>query len=64
LAAITAIVILCGWELGAVIRLMLPWSGLARLVMESTAWLAVVIVVFSPLARKSVRSRLIAAIPT
>jgi O-antigen/teichoic acid export membrane protein len=64
LAAITAIVILCGWELGAVIRLALPWSGLARLVMESTAWLAVVIVVFSPLASKSVRSRLIAAIPT
>jgi O-antigen/teichoic acid export membrane protein len=64
LAAITAIVILCGWELGAVIRLVLPWSGLPRLVMESTAWLAVVIVVFSPLARKSVRSRLIAAIPT
>jgi O-antigen/teichoic acid export membrane protein len=63
LAAIMMIVILCGWVLGAVIRSMLPWGGLIRLVVESTAWLAVVMIGFSPLASKSVRSRLIAAIP-
>jgi O-antigen/teichoic acid export membrane protein len=63
LAAIMIIVILCGWLLGAVIRSILPWGGLIRLVVESTAWLAVVMIGFSPLASKSVRSRLIAAIP-
>jgi O-antigen/teichoic acid export membrane protein len=64
LASMLAILIAFGWGLGTVIRSLVPWSGLTQLVVESLSWLAVVIVLSSPLASARVRNRLIAAIPT
>jgi O-antigen/teichoic acid export membrane protein len=64
LAAVMVIAILFGCGLGTMIRPLVPFDGLVRLVVESACWLAIVIVVFSPLASESVRNRLMAAIPT
>jgi hypothetical protein len=56
-------VTLAGWGLGAAIRLAVPWTGSSRFIAESTLWLVAVALAASPLARKSFRNRLIAAIP-
>jgi O-antigen/teichoic acid export membrane protein len=64
LASVSVIIILFGWALGTMIRSLVPWSGLTLLVVESTCWLAFVVIFFSPLASESVRNRLIATIPT
>jgi O-antigen/teichoic acid export membrane protein len=63
LAAVMAVVTLCGWGLGIAIRLMVPGTGLVRFVVECALWLAAVALVASPLLNKSLRDRLIAAIP-
>jgi O-antigen/teichoic acid export membrane protein len=63
LAVVMIVATLCGWGLGTAIRSLTPWTGLARLAAESTLWLAVVALLALPLARKSLRDRLIAAIP-
>jgi O-antigen/teichoic acid export membrane protein len=63
LAAVMLVVTLCGWELGAVIRSLMPWTGLTGFVVECTLWLMVVALLAGPLSRNGVRSRLIALIP-
>jgi O-antigen/teichoic acid export membrane protein len=63
LAATMAAVIALGWGLGAAIRLTLPGTGLIRFIAECAIWLAAVASIASPLASKSLRDRLIAAIP-
>jgi O-antigen/teichoic acid export membrane protein len=64
LASVMVIIVLFGWGLGTVIRSLVPLNGLMQLAIESTCWLGIVIVFFSPLASESVRNRLIATIPT
>ncbi|MGB9115395.1 hypothetical protein [Bradyrhizobium sp.] len=63
LAALMILVTSGGWALGAVIRICLPGTGLVRFIAECTLWLVVVVVVASPIMRKNLRNRLIAAIP-
>jgi O-antigen/teichoic acid export membrane protein len=63
LAAVMVLVTSGGWALGAVIRWWLPGTGLLRFAGECTLWLVVVALIASPMARGSVRNRLIAAIP-
>jgi hypothetical protein len=63
LAAVMVVVTSGGWALGAVIRWWLPGTGLLRFAGECTLWLIVVALIASPIARGSVRNRLIAAIP-
>jgi O-antigen/teichoic acid export membrane protein len=63
LAAIMVVVTLGGWGLGAVIRWWVPWSGLTGFAVECTLWLVIVALVASPLLRRDLRDRLIAAIP-
>jgi O-antigen/teichoic acid export membrane protein len=63
LAAVMVLVTSGGWALGAVIRWWLPGTGLLRFAGECTLWLIVVALIASPMARGSVRNRLIAAIP-
>ena len=52
-----------GWALGAVIREWVPGTGLLRFVAECALWLIVVALLGSPLANKSLRDRLLEAIP-
>jgi O-antigen/teichoic acid export membrane protein len=63
LAAVMAVVTLCGWGLGIAIRLTVPGTGLVRFVVECALWLVAVALIASPLLNKSFRDRLIAAIP-
>jgi len=63
LAMVAAVVTLSGWGVGTTIRSLVPWSGPVRFIVECTLWLAVVALIASPLTSKSVRDRLIAAIP-
>jgi O-antigen/teichoic acid export membrane protein len=63
LAAVIFAVTLGGWGLGIAIRLAIPWTGLARFAVECSLWLVVVALAASPLAIRSIRARLIAAIP-
>jgi O-antigen/teichoic acid export membrane protein len=63
LAAVILIVMLPGWALGITIRSWLPGSGIMRFAAECLLWLIVVAVVASPILRKALRTRLIAAIP-
>jgi O-antigen/teichoic acid export membrane protein len=63
LAAVMTVVTLGGWGLGAVLRSLVPWTGLAGFVVECTIWLVVVALVASPLLNRDLRDRLIAAIP-
>lgn len=63
LAAVMILVTSGGWALGAIIRSWVPGTGLVRFVGECTLWLIVVALVASPIARASLRNRLIAAIP-
>ena len=63
LAAVMAVVTLSGWGLGAVIRSLVPGEGLLRFVLECTLWLIVAALLASPLLRRDLRDRLIAAIP-
>jgi len=52
-----------GWGLGTAIRLLVPWTGAVRFVVECALWLAAVALIASPLTSKGLRDRLIAAIP-
>jgi O-antigen/teichoic acid export membrane protein len=63
LAAVMVTVTLAGWGLGTVIRLAIPLAEPLRFFVECGLWLVVVAVAASPLAIKSVRARLTAAIP-
>jgi O-antigen/teichoic acid export membrane protein len=63
LAAVMAFVTAGGWALGTVIHSWVPGVGLVRFTFECTLWLAIVAVVASPLAKASVRKRLVAKIP-
>jgi hypothetical protein len=63
LAAVMIAVTLAGWALGMAIRQALPLAGAIRFFAECALWLAVVLAAASPLALKSVRERLTAAIP-
>jgi O-antigen/teichoic acid export membrane protein len=63
LAAVMAVVTLCGWGLGIAIRLTVSGTGLVRFVVECALWLAAVALIASPLLNKRLRDRLIAAIP-
>lgn len=63
LAVAMIFVISGGWALGAIIRSLVPGTGLVRFISECTLWLMVVALVASPLAKTSFRNRLIAAIP-
>jgi O-antigen/teichoic acid export membrane protein len=63
LAAVMAAVTLGGWGLGTIIRSLTPWTGLAGFAFECVLWLVVVALIASPLAKKDLRNRLIAAIP-
>ena len=63
LAAIMIFVTSGGWALGMIVRWWVPGTGLVRLASECMLWLIVVALLASPLARGSLRNRLIAAIP-
>jgi O-antigen/teichoic acid export membrane protein len=63
LATVMVLVTVVGWGLGTAIRSALPWEGLMRFVLECTLWLAAVAIIGSPLASKSLRARLLDAIP-
>ncbi len=63
-AAITVVVLLSGWGVGAAIGSHLPWTGIAHLIIECTSWLVVVALIAVPLMRKTLRDRLISLIPT
>jgi O-antigen/teichoic acid export membrane protein len=63
LAATMILVTSGGWALGAMIRSWVPGTGLIRFVGECTLWLAIAALVASPLAKASLRNRLIEAIP-
>jgi hypothetical protein len=63
LGAVMLAVMLPGWALGTTIRSWLPGSGIMRFAAECSLWLIVVAAVASPMLRKSLRTRLIAAIP-
>jgi hypothetical protein len=52
-----------GWALGTTIRSWVPGTGLPRFVGECMLWLAVVAVIASPLASRSLRNRLVEVIP-
>jgi hypothetical protein len=63
LGLLMVVVTLGGWGLGIVIRSVAPGAGLTRFAFECTLWLVVVALVASPLASKTLRTRLINAIP-
>jgi O-antigen/teichoic acid export membrane protein len=63
LAAVMAVVTLCGWGLGMMIRPLVPGTGLIRFALECTLWLLVVAVLASPLLSRDLRDRLVATIP-
>jgi O-antigen/teichoic acid export membrane protein len=63
LAAVMILVTSGGWALGMMIRSWVPGTGLFRFVCECALWLIVVALVASPMARASLRNRLIAVIP-
>ena len=63
LAALMAVVTLGGWELGATIRSLVPWTGLPGFAVECALWLAAAALLASPLLSGALRNRLIAAIP-
>jgi hypothetical protein len=56
-------VTLGGWGLGIIIRSVAPGAGLTRFALECTLWLIIVALIASPLASKTLRTRLIDAIP-
>ena len=63
LALVFVLVTFAGWSLGAVIRSVVPGSGLLHFVIECTLWLAAVALAASPLASPHLRNRLSVAIP-
>jgi len=63
LAAAMVLVTSLGWGLGAVIRALLPGTGLLRFAGECSLWLIVVALIASPMAKAGFRNRLFAAIP-
>jgi O-antigen/teichoic acid export membrane protein len=63
LAAISAIVVVSGWGMGAAIKWLVPGIGAVHFVVECGLWSIVAALVASPLAIKSFRDALIAAIP-
>jgi O-antigen/teichoic acid export membrane protein len=63
LSAVMVAVMLPGWALGIAIRSWLPGSGMMRFAAGCSLWLIVVAAVASPILSKSLRTRLIAAIP-
>lgn len=63
LALLMMVVTLGGWGLGIVIRSFAPGAGLTRFAFECTLWLIVVALLASPLASRTLRDRLSAAIP-
>lgn len=63
LGLLMVVVTLGGWALGLIIRSFAPGAGLTRFAFECTLWLIVVGLIASPLASKTLRARLIDAIP-
>lgn len=63
LAALMTATVLSGCAIAIIIRLLLPWTGLARFFAECALWLIVAALAASPLAVGTIRERLIAAIP-
>jgi O-antigen/teichoic acid export membrane protein len=63
LAGVMALVTVGGWGLGTLIRSSAPGSGLIKFTLECTIWLLVVALTASPLSRRDLRDRLIAAVP-
>jgi O-antigen/teichoic acid export membrane protein len=63
LAAIMIVVTPAGWALGTVIRSWMPGATLIRFIGECALWLMVVVLVASPLAKRSLRERLDAMLP-
>jgi hypothetical protein len=63
LGFVMAIVTSGGWGLGAAIRSLMPWRGLTGFVAECALWLVVVALIAGPLANRTLRNRLMAAIP-
>jgi O-antigen/teichoic acid export membrane protein len=63
LGVVMVIVTSGGWGLGAAIRSLMPWGGLTGFVAECALWLVVVALIAGPLANRTLRNRLMAAIP-
>lgn len=63
LATIAAGTTLSGWGVGIAIKLLVPGAGLVNLVLECTIWIVAIAVLAFPLTSKSLRDKLIAAIP-
>ena len=63
LGLLMVVVTLGGWSLAIIIRSVAPGTGLTRFAFECTLWLIVVALIASPLAIKTLRNRLIEAIP-
>jgi hypothetical protein len=52
-----------GAAIGAVIRHFLPGTGVMHFLVECTLWLVAAALLASPLAKKTLRDRLVEAIP-
>jgi O-antigen/teichoic acid export membrane protein len=63
LIAMMAIIVSAGVAVGAAIRYLLPGSGIPHFLVECTLWLAAAALIVSPLLSRSLRDRLIAAVP-
>ena len=62
-AAMMAVIIVCGWGLGTIIRTCSPGAGMLRFVGECAVWLLIVAVCSVPLLNAGFRNRLVAGIP-
>jgi O-antigen/teichoic acid export membrane protein len=58
-----SVVVSAGAAVGTLIRYLLPGSGVAHLLIECALWLAAVALFASPLANRSLRNKLVEAIP-
>jgi O-antigen/teichoic acid export membrane protein len=63
LFAMMAVVIAAGAAVGMLIRYLLPGTGVAHLLIECALWLVAAALFASPLANKSLRTKLVEAIP-
>ncbi len=63
LAALSAIVVASGWGTGAVIRFLVPLTGIRHFLAESALWLVMVGMVAALLSVSRLRDRLVAAVP-
>lgn len=63
LIAMMATIVVVGTGIGAVVRHLLPGTGIAHFLIECTLWLVAVALLASPLANRPFRDRLLEAIP-